>query len=267
MITDKEKKEIDKKYLPNGFFWYNIKNEHSEIVLKTFEGSKDKYIELIKKHFSHNATSFISSLRKLEKTKFIEQIEAQFTYYTKEKSGNAEKWLPITKDTILNGGLGVYKVYDNVLRAAFIEWYEFKLSELQPSQTKNNTETEEPQQDENVFCKTMPLNIPKEHFKTLTLKNSKNGLPYLTQNQFNDFINKAFLGKVNLPKQKFNQVPKGEKLKIQYLFRQFYENYCFEYFNTGQTQDVFIKLLTENFIGWEFENVKNNFKTKPKKLI
>lgn len=136
--------------------------------------------------------------------------------------------------------------------------------EIIDSQKSNN----EPEQDEvNVFRETMPLSIPKEHFKVLTVKNSKNGKPFLTQDQFDTFINRAFLGKFDLPKLKFNQAPKGEKLKIQYLFRQFYENYCFEYFDTGQTQNVFIALLTENFTGWDFKNVKDNFKTKPKKLI
>lgn len=132
------------------------------------------------------------------------------------------------------------------------------------------SESQEPQPIQNkvnVFCKTMPLSIPQEHFKILTTKNSKNGKPFLTQNQYDIFIKRAFLGENHLQKLKFNQAPKGEKLKIQYLFRQFYKNYGFEYFNTGQTQDIFIKLLTENFIGWDFKNVKNNFKTKPKKLI
>lgn len=124
-----------------------------------------------------------------------------------------------------------------------------------------------PPDRENIFCKKMPLDIPKEHFKILTEKNSKNGEPFLTQDQFNNFINRAFCGKTDLPLQKFNQAPKGEKLKIQYLFYQFYENYCFEYFNTGQTKDVFIKLLTENFIGWDYENVHDNFNTKPKKTL
>ncbi|UPS90461.1 hypothetical protein [Bizionia sp. M204] len=119
----------------------------------------------------------------------------------------------------------------------------------------------------NVFCASMPIDIPIEHFKILTISKSKNGKPYLTQGEFEIFIQRAFLGVENLEKLKFNQEPKGEKLKIQYLFRQFYENYCFEYFDTGQTQDFFIKLLTENFTGWNFKNVKNNFKTKPKSLI
>lgn len=119
----------------------------------------------------------------------------------------------------------------------------------------------------NTFCRSMPMDIPIEHFKVLTIKKSKNGKPFLTQDEFEVFIKKAFLGIEGLEKQKFNQAPKGEKFKIQYLFRQFYENYCYEYFDTGQNQDIFIRLLTDNFKGWDFENVKNNFNTKPKSLI
>ncbi|AUC82258.1 hypothetical protein [Lacinutrix sp. Bg11-31] len=118
----------------------------------------------------------------------------------------------------------------------------------------------------NVFCKSMPYDIIVEHFEIFTSKNSKNGEPFLTKKQLDLFIKKAFCGIPNIQKQTFNQAPKGEKFLIQYRFREFYENY-WEYFGTGQVQENFIKLLTENFTNWEYENVKNNFKTKPKKTI
>jgi hypothetical protein len=121
------------------------------MMLKTFKGSEHEYIELIKKHFSHNATSFVSGLRRLEKTKFIEHIESQFTYYMKEKSGNAEKWLSITKDTIVNGGLGVYKVYDIVLRAAFIEWHDLKTNELSIKPQEPQPEPTKKEMHNNIF--------------------------------------------------------------------------------------------------------------------
>lgn len=147
-------------------------------------------------------------------------------------------------------------------------WIQAGLKEIDLKATsKVNSNNDFAEDAVNVFCKTMPLSIPKEHFKPLTIECSKDGKPFLTQEQFDNFINRAFFGKVDLPQQKFNQAPKGEKLSIQYVFRQFYDNYCFEYFNTGQKQDIFIKLLSDNFVGWNFDNVKANFKTKPKKTL
>ncbi len=120
----------------------------------------------------------------------------------------------------------------------------------------------------NVFCKSMPLNIPKDHFKVFVETNSKNNnKPFLTQDQLNSFIEKAFCGKIDLPKEKFNQAPKGEKLLIQTVFYEFYNSFCFEYFSTMQCQDIFIKLLTDNFEGWDFKNVKENFTPKTNKRL
>lgn len=119
----------------------------------------------------------------------------------------------------------------------------------------------------NVFCKSMPLDIAKEHFKVFIETNSKNKKTFLTTEQYNFFIERAFCGNTGLPKQKFNQIPKGEKLLIQAVFYDFYNNYCMDYFSTMQCQEIFIKLLTENFIGWDFKNVKENFNPKTKKRL
>jgi len=134
------------------------------------------------------------------------------------------------------------------------------------------SETNTPHQNEtktliNIFCKSMVLSIPKEHFKVFTENKSKNGNPFLTVEQLNLFIDRAFYGKCEFQKSKFNQTPRGEKLLIQNVFYDFYNAYCFEYFNTMQCQDIFIKLLTENFEGWDFNNVKANFTPKTKKRI
>lgn len=126
-----------------------------------------------------------------------------------------------------------------------------------------NPEKEQP----NTFCSNMPLSIPKEHFKVLTIETSKNGQPFLTNEQFGLFIERAFCGNAEIPKQKINQAPKGEKLLIQSLFYDFYDYYCMEYFSTMQCQDDFIKLLTDSFIGWDFQNVKDNFRPKTKKRL
>lgn len=131
----------------------------------------------------------------------------------------------------------------------------------------NQIQTPQPLIDQqvNIFCKSMPLSIPKEHFERFTTSKSKlNERPFLNEMQFQAFIDRAFLGKNNIEKIKFNMAPTKEKLKVQYVFRDFFNTYGFEY---GFLQDDAIKLLTDNFIGWKFSNVKNNFKYKPRLTI
>lgn len=164
--------------------------------------------------------------------------------------------------------LGLVHGENNEDLAPFLHYQsklEKRINELlgEPQQPDNLKAGTTPADELNVFCKNMPLSIPKEHFKRLTEKSSKNGQPFLTQDQFDNFINRAFLGKKELLSQKMNLAQKGEKLKIQNLFYQFYENYSFDYLGTGQTKDIFVKLLTDNFIGWEYENVHVNFNKKP----
>ncbi|MBD3863393.1 MULTISPECIES: hypothetical protein [Olleya] len=118
----------------------------------------------------------------------------------------------------------------------------------------------------NVFNQSMPIEIAVDHFKIFTEKNSKNGKPFLTEKQFDIFIKKAFCGIPNLKKQKFNMAPKGESTLVKYRFREFYESY-YQYFGTGQVLDKFVELLTDNFVGWNFKNVKVNFDKKPSKTI
>ena len=118
----------------------------------------------------------------------------------------------------------------------------------------------------NIFQKSMPIELAVSHFKKLTENNSKNGRPFLTEEQLDVFIKKAFCGVPDLTKQTFNQAHRGEKFIIQYVFREFYDTNWF-YFGTGQVQDKFIKLLTENFTDWDYENVRNNFSKKPTKTI
>lgn len=118
----------------------------------------------------------------------------------------------------------------------------------------------------NTFCNSMPLNIPKEHFKVFTISNSKNkNSPFLSIEQFNSFIEKAFTGKTELPKQTFNLAPHKEKL---YIIKRFYEFYLIavkDFEKTSQCKEKYIKLLSDNFINWDYEQIKNNFGNKVKR--
>jgi hypothetical protein len=261
MITENQKNKIDNKYLPNGFFY----------VVKTFDVAKKtkrlndpfetvELYEVAVKNVRHsNALYFFYKLKLLNEIDFIKEINNQYLNYVFENKKNAGLWLSLTYDLVLKGFVIAGKIEDVSLRGAFLDWYDTMIIK-QPEHTNNNTDAV------NVFCKTMPLSIPNEHFKTLTIKCSKDGQPFLTQEQFDNFINRGFGGKEDLPKIKINQAPK-EKFKIQYLFYQFYHNYAFDYFVTDQAKNVFVKLLTDNFVGWDFDNVHANFNKKPKKML
>jgi hypothetical protein len=121
-----------------------------------------------------------------------------------------------------------------------------------------------PENNANHFCQSMPLSKVKEHFKVFTEKNSKNNKPFLTTEQLNLFLEKAFHGKATVEKQAFNYA-KREKLFIVKRFYQFYLIAVRDYESISQCQPKYIKLLTDNFINWEYKSVKNNFGNKVKR--
>ena len=126
-------------------------------------------------------------------------------------------------------------------------------------------EDKEAEKEINIFHRTMELDIPRNHFKRLSTNNSKNGKPFLTETQLEDFIQKAFLGKKILSL-KINFEDK-EKLLVQSVFYEFYFKNCFNYFGTVQEQSKFIELLTNNFEGWDYKKLKGNFKPKTNKRL
>jgi len=130
----------------------------------------------------------------------------------------------------------------------------------------NEGTTEKIENEENIFCKSMPLEVPIKHFKVLTERKSKNGKPFLSTDQFNSFIDKAFKGKQNLKKERFN-LANREKLFIVKRFYQFYllaTNTEQGYENTLQSKPKYIKLLSDNFTNWNYESLKHNFGNKVK---
>jgi hypothetical protein len=115
-------------------------------------------------------------------------------------------------------------------------------------------------EDANVFCKSMPIKKALEHFKALTTVLNKHKRPFLTEEQFELFIRRAFIGE-DLPKQIIDYGNR-EKLFIVKRFYQFYDLSWKEYENTSQCTEKYIRLLTDNFEGWKFENIAQNFGNK-----
>ena len=197
------------------------------------------------------------------------QLKLEYLVEQKKKLIVAQQLYALIYDSLINYSTQISTIekiinFIDELRA------EFRIvlkQEQEVSLKVSKNKTEYPITEINTFCNSMPISIPKSYFNVFVEKENKNGGTFLTEEQCNLFIERAFYGKTDIEKQKFNQAPKGDKLIIQAVFYEFYTKYCFEYFNTMQCQDIFIKLLTENFEGWDFKNVKENFKPKTKKRL
>ena len=113
----------------------------------------------------------------------------------------------------------------------------------------------------NKFNKQAKLDEMIKFFSVFKGKNEKNkDKQWLDENQFNKFIEKAFHGNVIVEKQKFHQ-GKFEKYFIVKRFVQLYESHIKLKLAEKSDKDKYIKLLTDNFVGWDFEDISANFKS------
>lgn len=120
---------------------------------------------------------------------------------------------------------------------------------------------------ENLFCSSMPIKKAVEHFSKFEELN-KNKKPFLTKEQLDLFIRKAFYKQPDIQKQRFNYNSDRENGLIISHFHKFYSlalNEDFE--NSSQCRDKYIKLLCDNFTNWDFEKVKQNFSKKYKSSL
>lgn len=142
-ISDAQKKEIDKKYFPNGFF-YKVKTfdfiiySNSKRFDEPFE-SLQEYEKAVKNLRHRNALSFFHFIKNMNEADFIKEINNQYLDYTLENTENAEYWLKLTYDLVLKGFSVAGKIEDINLRGAFINWYNEKIKSIdikQPQQIK-----------------------------------------------------------------------------------------------------------------------------------
>lgn len=125
MITENQKKEIDKKYFPNGFF-YHTKNFNTESQTRRlnepFE-SLELYDASVKNLRHSNALRFYLTIKPMNENDFIKEINNQYLNYTIENFENAELWLSLTYDLVIKGFDISGKIEDMTLRGAFLKWY------------------------------------------------------------------------------------------------------------------------------------------------
>jgi len=118
---------------------------------------------------------------------------------------------------------------------------------------------------ENLFIKGIPMEIVISHFVGLTTRKSRNGKPFLTQEQLVSFLQRGFLKDDTQDKQTIN-CRIGEK---GFLIRKFYDFYelAVTQYNYPAKKEKYINLFTDCFNNWPQHTVKLFFmpgKTKEK---
>lgn len=103
----------------------------------------------------------------------------------------------------------------------------------------------------------MPIEEVKKYFEGL-LRKSKNGEPFLTKEQFDKFIDSAFV-KVETPDSKIKMnFGRGEKQAITKIFYSFF-SISQTYENTNHVKEKYVRLLSDNFENFKYETVFDNF--------
>ncbi|ADB39293.1 hypothetical protein [Spirosoma linguale] len=152
--------------------------------------------------------------------------------------------------------------------AAFIKLLQASLgNEVQLTPTPQATDSRT-----NIFNPPMPLNAVERWFIQLAENNSKNGDPFLTQVEVDQFIERAFVGVPYTEKLSINE-KRGDKANVIGLFHLFYTHCMTHHPKMGKidptaTVQKYISLLTDHFNNWTFDEVKDNFRrggnwTKP----
>jgi len=141
-------------------------------------------------------------------------------------------------------------------------------TDLIKDRLKHREDLVDPDYGINKFCSEMPIKIAETHFKRLAIfKDKRTGESLLTSEQLNLFIRRAFCGDKTIPKLKFSRQEYIYRAGIKNEFYSFYQLTCLEYFGTRNVRDKYIRLLTENFEGWSYAKVKNNFSRSSSALV
>ncbi|GAB2553707.1 hypothetical protein [Spirosoma areae] len=112
----------------------------------------------------------------------------------------------------------------------------------------------------NRFNPPMSLGVIDKWFMQLANTKSKNGNPFLTVDQVQKFIERAFTLNTDVPIQTFN-LANGERTSIEKLFYLYYEK-CkndYTYEPTKHSKAKYVRLLTDNFTNYNFDTVFKKF--------
>lgn len=246
MITDLEKKEIDKKYFPNGLPYQiptveNFNYSNSKQFDEQFE-TLQAYEASVRSLRHINAIRFFNLIKKkINETEFINEINNQYLNYTLENTENSIYWLNLTYDLVLKGFTVVGKIEDINLRGAFIKWYNTTIKDSQPQQNKPKTENNPfPLMfvNENVYSCFLDYkkHIIEVHTDYSYLKKRLEKLKLIHKHTDNDFMN--FL---------LND--------IKFISKKDFENYTYKYESKLKSLSKSYSEQRENNFNIVFENL------------
>jgi hypothetical protein len=239
MITEIEKKEIDKKYFPNGFP-YKVKTfdpysySNSKRLVEPFE-SLQEYEATVKSVRHSNGLRFFYFIKGLNEADFINEINNQYLNYTLENTENSKHWLSLTYDLVLKGFSIVGKIEDINLRGAFIKWYTITFNDLQTEATE-------------ITTKTSTVDKPKA-------KDYKDTIPDFNLNEFNEITYNLFNYLIGNYQKKGNV----KYLNIyKYLKNINKDSYAFNFTQKTYKEYIYkkyeVKLTTFNTANFEFDD-------------
>lgn len=127
MITDIEKKECDKFYLPNGLY-YKLQKDTLQNRIKNLDNDFEnisQYATALKNLIHSNGLRFFYEIKDLDRVKFIDAINVQFDYYS-ETEQNMYGWLNLTYDLIIKG-FSIAGTVDIEKQSDFKKWFNEKI--------------------------------------------------------------------------------------------------------------------------------------------
>lgn len=236
-------------------------NSNGEVTVLTYEELHDSYCQLrlnqsmeeLSREFEAWKFKLVAECDEDSFDKILNTTKRKLRYYEEELSGikSFAPYLPMIKSNFL-------KIEDSLLELKGRLWLKNEvIAQKEPEIVENR-------KNENKF-NTMELELVTKHFWQLTQKKSKQGgKPHLSKEQFEQFITNAFSGHDGSPKEKIRMnIAHGEYGTIRYIFYKFYELCKVDYESTNHQKDKYVRLLTDNFEGFDYKKTANNFNKEP----
>ncbi len=235
-------------------------NSNDEVIVLTYEELHKSYYQLLlnqsmeelSREFQAWKFKLVAECDEDSFDKIISTTQRKLRYYEEELLGTKSfaSYLPIIQSNFL-------KIEDSLLKLKGRLWPKNEaIAQKEPESVANN-------KNENKF-NTMELGLVKKHFSPLTqYRSRKEGKPHLSEEQFDQFITNAFSGHDDSPKEKIKMnIARGEFGKIRFLFYKFYELCKIDYESTNHNKDKYVRLLTDNFEGFDYKKTADNFNKK-----
>ena len=170
----------------------------------------------------------------------------------------------IELDLILYSPFGPKPIIDETIQLAcdwlVIDWIQKQLKPDTISSNIVDSKAADSNNQKNLFNPPMSLDEIRNWFIQLAENNSENSKPFLSVEQVDQFIERAFAGNTQLPKLTLN-IAKGERTSITKLFYLYFQRCIQDYAiePTKHCKEKYVRLLTDNFTNYNHKAVFANF--------